>query len=68
MDAKSSRLTRSAGFIDDVTELHDHIQRLRALLDLQRRQVGVIEARLYPSGPGGTAARRLMALKSVGRY
>jgi hypothetical protein len=68
MDAKSSRLTRSTGFIDDVTELHDHIQRLRALLDLQRRQVGVIEARLYPAGPAGTAARRLTALKNAGRF
>lgn len=66
MDAKSPRLTRSTGFLHDVTELHDHIQRLRALLDLQRRQVGGIEARLYPAGPGGTAAKRLIALKATG--
>ena len=65
MDGKSTRLTQTANLLHDVTELHEHIQRLRALLDLQRRQVGGMEARLYPAGPAGTAAKRLLALKGT---
>jgi hypothetical protein len=67
MDANSHRLNPPPSFLNDVTELHDRIQRLRALLDLQRRQMGGLEARLYQPGPAGVAAKRLVALKSSAR-
>ncbi|HEV2559067.1 MAG TPA: hypothetical protein VGU45_10605 [Microvirga sp.] len=68
MDAKPHRLTQAGPFLDDIASLHDRVERLRALLDLQRRQVNGMEARLYGPGPAGTAARRLQLLKvSEGR-
>jgi hypothetical protein len=63
MDAKPHRLTEAAPFLDDINSLHGRVERLRDLLDLQRRQVSGMEARLYGPGPAGTAARRLQSLK-----
>lgn len=40
-----------------------HVRSLKALLELQRWQIEVLNERLYASAPGGTAARRLVALK-----
>jgi hypothetical protein len=36
---------------------------LKALLELQRWQIEVLNGRLYSSEPGGVAARRLLDLK-----
>jgi hypothetical protein len=36
---------------------------LKALLELQRWQIEVLNDRLYSSDPGGVAAKRLLALK-----
>jgi hypothetical protein len=49
--------------LQDALELKAHIRGLKALLELQRRQIEVLNDRLYSSQPGGTAARRLLALK-----
>jgi hypothetical protein len=49
--------------LQDALELRAQIRGLKALLDLQRWQIEVLTDRLYSSEPGGTAARRLLALK-----
>lgn len=49
--------------LQDALELHIRIRSLKALLELQRRQIEVLNDRLYSSEPGGIAAQRLLALK-----
>ncbi len=49
--------------LQDALDLQAHIKSLRALLELQRWQIEVLNDRLYSSKPGGAAARRLLALK-----
>jgi hypothetical protein len=49
--------------LQDALELRARIRGLKALLDLQRWQIEVLTDKLYSSEPGGTAARRLLALK-----
>jgi hypothetical protein len=49
--------------LQDALELRAQIRGLKALLDLQRWQIEVLNERLYSAQPGGTAARRLLALK-----
>lgn len=49
--------------LQDALELRAQIRGLKALLDLQRWQIEVLNDRLYAADPGGTAARRLLALK-----
>jgi hypothetical protein len=49
--------------LQDALELKAHVRSLKALLELQRWQIEVLNERLYASAPGGTAARRLLALK-----
>jgi hypothetical protein len=50
----------------DAQSLCARIEGLKALLELQRRQVEAWETRLYGNAPAGTAARRLVALKQAG--
>jgi hypothetical protein len=49
--------------LQDALELKAHVRSLKALLELQRWQIEVLNERLYASAPGGIAARRLLALK-----
>lgn len=49
--------------LQDALELRAQIRGLKALLDLQRWQIGALNERLYSAAPGGIAARRLLALK-----
>lgn len=49
--------------LQDALDLHTRIRSLKALLELQRRQIEVLNDRLYSSEPGGVAARRLLALR-----
>jgi len=49
--------------LQDALELRAHVKGLRALLEFQRWQIEVLNDRLYASASGGTAARRLLALK-----
>jgi hypothetical protein len=49
--------------LQDALELKARIRGLKALLDLQRWQIEVLNERLYSAAPGGTAAKRLLALK-----
>lgn len=49
--------------LKDALDLQNRVRSLRALLELQRWQIEVLNDRLYSSDPGGTAARRLLALK-----
>jgi hypothetical protein len=49
--------------LQDALELRAQIRGLKALLDLQRWQIEVLTDKLYSAEPGGTAARRLLALK-----
>ncbi|PVE26416.1 hypothetical protein DC522_01240 [Microvirga sp. KLBC 81] len=49
--------------LQDALELKAHVRGLKALLELQRWQIEVLNERLYASASGGTAARRLLALK-----
>ena len=49
--------------LQDALELRAQIRGLKALLDLQRWQIEVLNERLYSAQPGGAAARRLLALK-----
>jgi hypothetical protein len=49
--------------LQDALELRAQIRGLKALLDLQRWQIEVLNEKLYSAEPGGTAARRLQALK-----
>ena len=49
--------------LKDALDLQNRVRSLRALLELQRWQIEVLNDRLYPSDAGGTAARRLLALK-----
>lgn len=49
--------------LQDALELRAQIRGLKALLDLQRWQIEVFTERLYSAESGGTAARRLLALK-----
>lgn len=49
--------------LQDALELKAHVRGLKALLELQRWQIEVLNDRLYASASGGTAARRLLALK-----
>ncbi len=51
------------GTLEDALDLQAQIRTLRALLELQRQQIEVLNERLYSSKPGGVAARRLLALK-----
>ena len=55
--------TRGPDPLHDALHLQIRIRSLRALLELQRWQVGILNERLYSSGPGGVAARRLLAVK-----
>jgi hypothetical protein len=47
----------------DALDLQNRVRTLRALLELQRWQIEVLNDRLYAPDPGGIAARRLLALK-----
>jgi hypothetical protein len=47
----------------DALDLQARVKALRALLELQRWQIEVLNERLYSSAPGAVAARRLLALK-----
>ena len=47
----------------DALRLQARLKALKALLELQRWQVEVLNNRLYSSEPGGVAARRLLTLK-----
>jgi len=49
--------------LQDALELRAHIRGLQALLEYQRWQIEVLNDRLYAAQSGGTAARRLLALK-----
>lgn len=49
--------------LQDALELKAQIKGLKALLEFQRWQIEVLNDRLYASESGGTAARRLLALK-----
>lgn len=49
--------------LQDALELNAHVRGLKALLEFQRWQIEVLNDRLYTSESGGTAARRLLALK-----
>lgn len=49
--------------LQDALELRAHVRGLKALLEFQRWQIEVLNDRLYASESGGTAARRLLALK-----
>jgi hypothetical protein len=49
--------------LQDALDLEARIKCLRALLELQRRQIERLDERLYPAGPAGVAARRLLSLK-----
>jgi hypothetical protein len=49
--------------LKDALDLQDRVRSLRALLELQRWQIEVLNDRLYSSDSGGIAARRLLALK-----
>ncbi|MBB3019109.1 hypothetical protein FHR70_002163 [Microvirga lupini] len=49
--------------LKDALDLQNRVRSLRALLELQRWQIEVLNDRLYPADPGGIAARRLLALK-----
>ncbi len=49
--------------LKDALHLHARIRGLKALLELQRWQIEVLNGRLYSSEPGGVAARRLLDLK-----
>lgn len=49
--------------LQDALELRAHVRGLQALLEFQRRQIEVLNDRLYAAQSGGTAARRLLALK-----
>jgi hypothetical protein len=49
--------------LQDALDLQARVRALKALLELQRWQVEVLNDRLYSSAPGGVAARRLLALK-----
>ncbi len=53
--------------VDDMNSLHDSVQRLRTLLDLQRHQLSGMEMHFYGPGPAGTAAWRLQTLKFAER-
>jgi hypothetical protein len=49
--------------LNDALALQARIRGVRALLELQRWQIEVLNNRLYSSDPSGVAARRLLALK-----
>ncbi len=49
--------------LKDALDLQARVRALKALLELQRWQVEVLNNRLYSSTPGGVAARRLLGLK-----
>ncbi len=49
--------------LKDALNLQARIRGLKALLELQRWQIEVLNDRLYSSEPGGVAARRLLDLK-----
>ncbi|MBB4040006.1 hypothetical protein GGR34_001657 [Microvirga flocculans] len=49
--------------LQDARDLQARVRALKALLELQRWQVEVLNDRLYSSAPGGVAAKRLLALK-----
>jgi hypothetical protein len=51
------------GPLKDALDLQVRVRTLKALLELQRWQVEVLNHRLYSSEPGGIAARRLLDLK-----
>ncbi len=53
--------------LQDARQLQAGIKTLRALLDLQLRQVERWNARLYEQTAGGSAAQRLVALKQAER-
>jgi hypothetical protein len=49
--------------LKDALDLQVRVRTLKALLELQRWQVEVLNDRLHSSKPGGIAARRLLDLK-----
>ena len=49
--------------LKDALDLQIRVRSLRALLELQRWQIEVLNDRLYSSDAGGVAAKRLLALK-----
>jgi hypothetical protein len=49
--------------LKDALDLQIRVRSLRALLELQRWQIEVLNDRLYSSDAGGIAAKRLLALK-----
>jgi hypothetical protein len=51
--------------LKDALELQAQVRALKALLELQRWQIDVLNNRLYSATPGGVAAKRLLELKRV---
>jgi hypothetical protein len=51
--------------LQDARDLQDRIRALKALLELQRWQIEVLNDRFYSAEPGGIAARRLLGLKQA---
>ena len=49
--------------LKDALDHQSRVRSLRALLELQRWQIEVLNDRLYSSDPGGVDAKRLLALK-----
>ena len=49
--------------LKDALDLQARIRALKALLELQRWQIEVLNEKLYSSEPGDVAARRLISLK-----
>ncbi len=49
--------------LKDALDLRARVRALKALLELQRWQIEVLNDRLYSSDPAGVAAKRLLALK-----
>ncbi|HEY8381765.1 MAG TPA: hypothetical protein VIL09_06420 [Microvirga sp.] len=49
----------------ETRSLQQHLASLRALLELQQKQIQAWDERLYSAQPGGVAARRLIGLKNA---
>jgi hypothetical protein len=49
--------------LQDALDLEVQIRRLRALLELQRQQIEILNDKLYSDHSGGVAAKRLLTLK-----
>jgi len=62
MNAPSNK-PKSFDPLQDARALQPRIERLRMLLEIQRRQIEALNDKLYSTQPAGVAARRLLALK-----